>query len=76
MMVTSEIVPYFHEFTVLLPINKTGDKLLSQSCVVLVHLLENVRVFTSALGLKVLNLPVRIVLHVLFRGLRFFLSVF
>ena len=29
-----EIIPYFQEFTVLLPINKMGDKLPSQSWVV------------------------------------------
>ena len=40
-MVTSEIIPQFPEFTILLPINMTGDKLLSQSWVVLVYRIEN-----------------------------------
>ena len=40
-MVTSEISPQFHEFTILLPNNITGDKLPSQSGVVLVYRIEN-----------------------------------
>ena len=78
----SEIIPYFHEFTVLLPIIITRVTSYPHNRAKYLFMLsrtprsEKFRAFISALGLQVLNLPVRILLDVLFRLFAFFLSVF
>ena len=38
---TSDIISYFHEYTIWIPINITGDKLLLQSYIFLFYFIEN-----------------------------------
>ena len=77
-----EIIPYVHEFTVLLPINETGDKLPLQSRIVAclsyreLHALKSLgHTFWPLSDVQVyecfVKIPVRILLDVLFRVFRF-----
>ena len=45
---TSDVIFYFHAYTIWLPINITGDKLLLQSYIFLFYFIENSETFELA----------------------------